>query len=490
MRILAIGDIHYVSDSSYIGLPERKYELGPEFVERILRREKENFDVIVVCGDFVDNRTLSCTENDFLEIKKIIEKEKKPFIFVRGNHDIEFSKFCKLSGNSTLPLIYGEYIFYPFCDNYLKDEKCYRKKQEIEKFKKFSQKFRDKKIITIQHNIIYPEIEGGYPYNFENGEEILNLYEENNVLVSISGHYHKGIKEKKHKGIYFLTLPAICESPFSYYIIEINKGKIKFQKKSLCMEAPFPLIDFHCHTEFAYCGENVESKKNIERAKIFGLDGIVLTEHSGQLYLSKDDYWGYKFLDGVDIIYQSKKEGKSRIEKFKEKIFPIKNNYVKVGMEVECDRNGKITLLPEDKKGIDYLIGAVHYLPEEYKVSYKKIKNGFLKFTEFVCRNNIDILAHPLRYFVRNNILPPKDIYSDVVKILKEYNVCAELNFHTNNPDPVFFERCIENGIKISLASDAHNLLEVGDFSKHIEFLKKIGVRSGENLLTKWVKFS
>jgi len=79
----------------------------------------------------------------------------------------------------------------------------------------------------------------------------------------------------------------------------------------------------------------------------------------------------------------------------------------------------------------------------------------------------------------------PKDIYGDVIKILRRHNVAAELNFHTNQPDPLFFEKCVENGIKISLGSDSHNLLEVGEFSKHIELLKKINAATDE-FLYKW----
>ncbi len=484
MNILCIADLHYVSKKSYISIPGRKYNFGLEFLERVLRREKGNYEILIICGDFTDNPQIDCAENDFLQIKETVENEKIPCIFVRGNHDIEINKFLKISGKASSPFEYGEYIFYPFHDNYRDDNKCYRKKEEIEKFINFCKSKKNKKIITLQHNTVYPEIEADYPYNIENKDEILKTYKENNVILSISGHFHKGIEEKKYKGIYFLTLPAICENPFSYYIIELN-DRIKFYKKQLFIKPQFPLIDFHCHTEFAYCRKNVESKKNIERAKLFGLDGLVLTEHSGQLYLSPDDYWHYKFLDGIDILYKARKEKKDRMAEFKKKILPLKNEYVKVGMEVESDKNGNITLLPEDREGIDYLLGAVHFIPEEYMVSEGKIKEGFLKFTEFLCKNNIDILAHPLRFFIRNKMVVPKDIYGDVIKILKRHNVAAELNFHTNQPDPLFFEKCVENGIKISLGSDSHNLLEVGEFSKHIELLKKINAAKDE-FLYKW----
>jgi histidinol phosphatase-like PHP family hydrolase len=36
---------------------------------------------------------------------------------------------------------------------------------------------------------------------------------------------------------------------------------------------------------------------------------------------------------------------------------------------------------------------------------------------------------------------------------------------------------CIERGVKIALGSDAHNLLEVGDFYPHLELLRSAAHR-------------
>lgn len=175
-------------------------------------------------------------------------------------------------------------------------------------------------------------------------------------------------------------------------------------------------------------------------------------------------------------------QGEDRMENFKNTLFYLKNEFVRIGLEVECDKKGKITLLEEDKGGIDYLVGAVHIIPEEFMVSKEKIKEGFLKFTEFLCKNEIDILAHPLRFFRRNNMEVPEEVKEDVVRILKNYDVAAELNFHTNQPDPEFFSMCMKEGIKIAPGSDAHNLIEVGEFSSHIEFLKSLGANLKEVL--------
>jgi len=61
-----------------------------------------------------------------------------------------------------------------------------------------------------------------------------------------------------------------------------------------------------------------------------------------------------------------------------------------------------------------------------------------------------------------------------VVAVLKRYGIAVEINYHTNEPPAEFFRMCIENGIKLSLGSDAHNLYEVGEFYAHLKFLQKI----------------
>ena len=472
MKILCISDLHYVSKKGYEVDFGRKCSYGLEFLKRVLNREKE-VDLIIGGGDFIDNVNISSSIEDFRKIKDELENTGIPFILVRGNHDIEEEKFFEIAENYTKPVILGDYIFYPFHDEYREDNTCFRKREELEKFEKFCKENSDKKVIAIQHYLIYPDLKLGYPFNIENENEILECYKKNRVFLSISGHYHPGLPMMVLENIHFAVVPAIVEKEFSYFVIELD-DEIKIERKNLSVISSVPIFDFHCHTEFAYCGKDVNAEGNIERAFLLGLSGIVLTEHAGQLYLSSEDYWSGEFLEGLEVLKKGKEEKTARIREFKKSLFPLKNEFVRIGLEVECDKKGNITLLEEDRDGIDYLIGAVHIIPDEFMVSKEKMKEGFLKFTEFLCKNNIDILAHPLRFFRRNNAEVPEGVAKDVVKILKDYNVAAELNFHTNQPDPEFFSMCMEEGIKISLGSDAHNLGEVGEFSPHIEFLNNL----------------
>lgn len=237
------------------------------------------------------------------------------------------------------------------------------------------------------------------------------------------------------------------------------------------------LADNHCHTEFAYCSEDITIKKVLKRAETLGLNYVCFTEHAGQLYLSRDEYWGKKFFYNPELILSARRDKTDRMQAFRNAVAESGSPLTRIGLEVECDKNQDITLLPEDRAGLDLLIGAVHVLPEGLLSSPSdKLDSAFMKMSESLMKHLIDILAHPFRFYYKSKLPAPKHLYRPMVEMLKGYGVAAEMNFHTNRPDPEFFSACIEKGVKISLGTDTHNLLEVGEFHPHLALLKKIGV--------------
>jgi len=471
MKLLLIGDLHYRSDGFSL-LPERKTKFGIEFLKRIKRRLNENIDIVILTGDILDDGEDPNSEKEYIEIKKCIDEfDAKKVIVAFGNHDKNLETFSKIFGQESKFFIYDNFLFYVFWDKYYQGDICVREKEEIDNFKRIVKSNRDKKIIVIQHNVVYPEIESEYPYNLTDYQKIHSLYRENNVFLSISGHYHKGIELTNKDGVFYFTLPSICEEPFKYFIFEIdNLINIKGEK----LKNEVELIDYHCHTEFGYCAEDVSMEKVIEKCQLLGVKKVYFTEHAGQLYLSRDDYWNYKFFGGIDILKKQRENKKDRIKDYIEKFKSLNSPIAGIGVEVEIDKDGKLTLLDEDRKFFEIIVGAIHYIPEEYCVSKNILERKFMWYIEKLVENKIDILAHPFRFFVRKGLERPKSLYKEIAKILYKNKVKAELNFHSNSPDPEFFKICISENVEITFGSDSHNLLEVGDFSKHIEFFKKV----------------
>lgn len=226
--------------------------------------------------------------------------------------------------------------------------------------------------------------------------------------------------------------------------------------------------DMHVHTHYAYCADkNMFPEESIKKIDMVGIGGIALTEHAAQLYVSAKDYWSARFIEEPSLIYSKEN---NRMNQFKQYIRNFRSYNVKIGLEVEIDINGNLALLEEDTGEWDVLLGAIHWLPSKFEYN---IKQGFLWAAEAIAETNINIMAHPFRFFSKIGETPV-DLYKPMVELLKYKGIAAELNFHTNKPDPRFFEMCVSEEIKISFGSDSHCLDDVGQLSQHIDFLKTI----------------
>ena len=335
----------------------------------------------------------------------------------------------------------------------------------------------DEPTIALQHNPVHPEIESTYPYNLTNASEVMRAYEHANVMLSISAHYHPGLAPEAVNGVHYLTCPALCEAPMRFARVSVKGRTFTSREEPLAMPAvPFPLVDHHAHTHYAYCADNVCPQASIDRAERFGVQRLTFTEHAGQLYLSPEDYWGGAFRRDAGIIPRERKAGRGRMHCYREEMASWRSPRVGVGLEVELDADGELTLLDEDRAGWDVLIGAVHALHgfSNESATDAQAARGFMRETERIVPLGIDILAHPFRIFRRSDRRVPTDLYEPLAQLLAAHGVAAEVNYHTNEPDPRFFERCLAHGVKIAFGSDAHGLWEVGELSPHLALLEQI----------------
>jgi len=471
LKIVAIGDIHY--STRPVDIKERKGEYGLEFLKRVIRRySREAPDIIVILGDILNEA--EGMDKLLPEIKKVIGKAGLPVVAIPGNHDADYVRFFSILGKPE-PFIFKNFILYPFVDTYGENDTCSREKEDIEKFIYTIKRHPDKKVIVLQHNPVYPMIESSYPYNLTNAEKVHQCYKENRIVLSLSGHYHTGQGLTCKDGVNYLTVPALCEEPFGYFIIEIKGDSVKVRRENL--KSQTPLFDNHCHTQFAYCAEDVTIEKILERVELFGMEYVCFTEHADQLYLTREEYGRCLSFYNPDIIRIAREEKRDRMRQFKEAVNKVRSEKVKMGLEVTPDKDGGISLLPEDREGLDILVGAIHFFPEEIlAANTSKREIWFMDNLETLVKNKVDVLAHPFRVFLRSGLVVPATLFHPVVEILKGYNVAAELNFHTNIPEYKFFELCLAEGIKISPGTDTHNLIEAGEFYQHIKFLSELGV--------------
>lgn len=236
---------------------------------------------------------------------------------------------------------------------------------------------------------------------------------------------------------------------------------------------PFPkLADMHIHTQYAYCSDDDMLVDNIlARQHESEIHTIGIAEHAPHLYLPADVYARADFIDDPSLILRYRNGPHSRMDEFLRRHLPYRSSRVKLGLEVEVDCHGQLTLLAEHQNQIDYMLGAVHYLPQS---TSNDIDRGFMNASEQLIDNGISILAHPFRFYRRNNLPVPKALYKPLACMLASSHTAVELNFHTNSPDLNFFRECLEHNVKIALGSDAHALYEVGLSNSYYDFLNQL----------------
>jgi histidinol phosphatase-like PHP family hydrolase len=228
------------------------------------------------------------------------------------------------------------------------------------------------------------------------------------------------------------------------------------------------------HTQMAYCSENMDIATTIKLAKDFGLAGICITEHSGQLYFSREEYWSKICMREGMAAAKPEYNRMAEYLAFKES---FGQEYVRFGLEADCDFQGNLLIAPADRIHFDHVVGALHGLPRvpDDPAQAHTVHNDFLFMVEKTLQQGVVSLAHPFRVFRRSHLPVPEALFLPTARLLKQYGVAAEINFHTNLPPVGFIKTCLDLDIKFTLASDAHNVSEIGDFAYHLALLKEAG---------------
>ena len=466
LKLLVITDLHYAScEADTIGSPtERCCPLGCELIKRVIAdaRHRGGFDCLAIIGDLLNRGTSPRAGEDLKALQTTILSSlgDTPLLIVPGNHDNDIERLMAAFAQRPGVHDVGPYRFITFADAYAEGDLCTRSESG-------RRLLADQagNIIVLQHNPMNPPIENDYPYMLTNRREVMADYSAAGVMLSISGHYHKGQSLNVADGVRYFTAPAVCEAPFRYAMITLRGREVDVELRPLAVVDEPGIIDCHAHTEFAYCGKDVTAKGVIARARTFGLTGQCLTEHAGQLYCNEKDFWAARHIREPSVWHRGEN---SRMDEFKAVMLPLRDGFdrltaggfdrltaggfVRVGLEVGLDADGQLTIRDEDRDWPDLLIGAVHWIPENPdELNDTQLADAFMRASRGLAESGVDILAHPWRFFRREKRPTPKELYGDLADILAATDTAAEINFHTNAPDPAFIAECIARGVKIAL---------------------------------------
>lgn len=483
LTLLAIADTHYTGLARQTAQPPQiRGELARTLLDKVFSRLSYmgiKPDLTVVLGDLIENGADRSAELDLTTLLGELSRSGIPTLTLPGNHDGEPAAFNALYGTEPGLHEIGGYGFLVFNDAYNEAHECTRSEEALALPQSLAASHPGMPLIALQHSPIYPAIDSHYPYRPTNAADIMDSFQKAGVILSLSGHYHKGQKARAHEGVLYHTVPALCEAPFRFSLIRLTGNKVEIEELSLSMQVP-NIVDVHCHTEHAYCGTTVDTASCIALSQALGVSTLCITEHAFQLYFEKKQAMSFKWQATPERVEQAWAEpGRHRMAAYRRFAEKIRSPYVKIGLEVDLFDNGKLLLAPEDaQEDWDILIGAVHFIQDFVpgKTTQQEAEELFIRDVARLVDHPINVLAHPFRFFPRNRLEVPRHLFPVVAGLLADSGVAAEVNFHTNAPDPEFIRQCHEKDVKIALASDTHHLTEAGEFWPHVDVLRKAGI--------------
>ena len=489
LRLLVLADLHYRSETDAgPGQARRRCGLGLELLRRAVEdaRRRGGFDAVALMGDLVDDGSAPGAEADLAALRAELEAAAPatPVLVVPGNHDGPAGRLLEAFDQRVAVRQIGSCRFVTFADEYDAGDNCTRRDADRALLADLANR-PGGPIVALQHNPISPAVEADYPYMHTNRQAIMGDYAAAAVLLALSGHYHAGGQLNAVDGVSYLTVPALCEAPFHYALVTIRGRDLDVDLRTLACDAELGLFDCHAHTQFAYCAKDVTAETTISRSRTMGLAGVCLVEHAPQLYCTADDFWQARHVRQPEL-WRRGRDG--RMGQFRQTVGPWRTGDVRIGLEVELDADGSLTLLDEDRQWADLIVGAVHWLAEdEGGLDDAALAAAFMRTNEAILAAGVDVLAHPFRLFHWADRPVPTRLYRPLAAALAATGTAAEINFHSNKPAPEFFAECVARGVKIATGTDAHWLYEAGGLAAHLAMLRQIaGTDRLGDLLMPW----
>jgi len=473
VKIAVLSDLHWSGQGGNARDPDG---IGDILLARAVRRLNELVkpDLVLLVGDLIEDGTAPDAAERLEQLRTILSELAAPFVALPGNHEGDADAFYRVFERPSPIADLAGVRLLCFEDSAEPRHNARRTDRDIQRFRQARAGYAGP-IVSAQHCCLFPPDAADGPYNYVNAPAILDAMREAQVTLSVSGHYHRGLPDVRRGATTFVNAPALCRRPFRFVVATLCDDAVHSQVHELAMTRAAALSDWHVHSQFAYCSKNMDFARAVQLAEVFGLHGLGFAEHSGQLYFDRDTYWSGRCLaDGIGAAAPE-----PRIDAYFAEGRAFAGARVRIGLEIDCDYEGRPLVKPAAWKRAAFRIGAMHKLPGlahgGATRDARAICEQFLGLLERFLETPIDILAHPFRVFRRAGAETPPQLFEPTAALLKRTGTAAELNFHTNRPPLEFVRRCLRNGVKLAFGSDAHHLHEIGDFSYNLALLEQAG---------------
>lgn len=198
-------------------------------------------DLVVLSGDLLDfpgyarrdPELRARAREDLRFIAEVLNGIGRPFVVVHGNHDdpeLTREIFGRPPADWTVA---GMRVVCFFDDE---DEFCRPRRLEAER-EKFLAAVADRNSppqIHVQHYLVWPEDNKGWPYSYREARDLRNrIVAGGRVRLVLSGHKHRGVPPQAEEGTYFAVAPALCVPPHRFWLYELNKEEFTCREKIL-----------------------------------------------------------------------------------------------------------------------------------------------------------------------------------------------------------------------------------------------------------------
>lgn len=486
LNVLVISDLHYPGLIAHPNrLAARRGEWMPLFMERAIQRLRQldaGPDLILLLGDLLNDGDAPGAETAWMQLAGALLKLDIPVLAIAGNHDVHPERVVAFFNTSLGLHRIGGYGFLVFNDRHVGDDHYVRDAAALALPQQVAAANPGLPLIALQHNPLHPTIDSTYPYLLDNAEAAVASYREADVTLSLSGHYHPGLGPFERDGTTYLSAPALCEAPFPFLHLRLDGERAEVTRHELRHDTP-GLCDVHCHSEFAYCATTITTAHGLELSRILGLESLCVVEHTFQLYFPKTEAWSFSWVNDPDAVAAAwTTPGRGRMAAFRAFARAVRSPFARIGLEVDLYGDGHLLLAPEDADGWDILLGAVHAVRGVTRnvTPQAEAERLFMRDVDALLASQIDVLAHPFRFFPWSGYSKPEHLYQTVAQRLAAAGKAAELNFHGNEPEPEFFRACLDCDVKIAFGSDSHNLLEPADFDRQLRFMRDLGIADAD----------
>lgn len=249
--ILQFTDLHFRKAlPGHSGHVERLSRHGPTLLEALAARiADEDPDLVVFTGDIIDAPhdllhgtaeeeyaafLREAVRSDYRTMRSWLDSLKRPWMIAPGNHDYR-PVFEEVFADAPRRFSLSPIDVHAYFDWEVRENTAERLAAERKRFEHaLAGADRDGWTVHLQHFLIWPRVQHGYPMRYREADELRDLLaaDAGRHLV-LCGHFHEGTLPVDLGRARFAVCPSLTEAPHRYRVFSFSDGDCRFREEAL-----------------------------------------------------------------------------------------------------------------------------------------------------------------------------------------------------------------------------------------------------------------